>query len=373
MRPVSTAGTDLALYSALATVKVKEEKLERARTSSRRKEARLRSAIQDSAAEAQALRTRLAELVQEAECPLCMERPAVTAFDCGHMYCCNNDCESSQVPVCPTCEAAVQTRTGVFGAVQMLGELVESGLPHGARDRTVEEEEERVLAEQRREARIVELEQELVATKAKAEQSEAKARQTAMALTVLKRSQQKEPAFDGAMGADSSCEGSSVSGRSGANSANLWGSRSLGALRVANDLFYKEMEGWKVERERREGLAASGKDEATGPKRGRAKASIRDILDTKRTLDAVFTLLDSVDKQRLWSATDPYEEDEDDEDDEEDEDDDDDEVHGVKQRKDGIDDDGQPFEVSAADIRFALEGMEGYFQFLGNNSFYLGM
>ena len=174
----------------MATVKVKEEKLERARTSSRRKEARLRCAIQDSAAEAQALRTRLAELVQEAECPLCMERPAVTAFDCGHMYCCNSDCESSQVPVCPTCEAAVQTRTGVFGAVQMLGELVESGLPHGARDRTVEEEEERVLAEQRREARIVELEQELVATKAKAEQLEAKARQTAKALTVLKRSLQ---------------------------------------------------------------------------------------------------------------------------------------------------------------------------------------
>eukprot|EP00961_Rhodomonas_salina_P062734 842229-Rhodomonas_salina.1 len=51
-------------------------------------------------AEATELRGRLEELTVTIECPLCLERQATTAFDCGHCYCGSSACASSSVTEC---------------------------------------------------------------------------------------------------------------------------------------------------------------------------------------------------------------------------------------------------------------------------------
>ena len=62
---------------------------------------------------------KVAEAAQEVqmaiECPVCLTRPASTAFACGHCFCSQDGCPSSTVESCPTCRESVQQRIKLFG------------------------------------------------------------------------------------------------------------------------------------------------------------------------------------------------------------------------------------------------------------------
>ena len=85
--------------------------------------------------EAAMLRTRLEQLVEESECPVCFERPAGYVLSpCGHCFCCDVLCPSSKLGVCPMCCSNVDSRIRVHGATQTLGEMMVTGDLLGARD-----------------------------------------------------------------------------------------------------------------------------------------------------------------------------------------------------------------------------------------------
>jgi hypothetical protein len=50
------------------------------------------------------------------ECCVCMERGvACVLVPCGHCLCCDEACPSSRMSECPTCAAAIQGRSKLFG------------------------------------------------------------------------------------------------------------------------------------------------------------------------------------------------------------------------------------------------------------------
>ena len=86
----------LRLEIAHAEVQVKRERIE--------SDAQLRKVVEG----------KMSELMEAIECSVCMDRPAATAFSCGHCYCCHSDCGSSYIESCPACAAPVQSRTKLF-------------------------------------------------------------------------------------------------------------------------------------------------------------------------------------------------------------------------------------------------------------------
>ena len=49
------------------------------------------------------------------ECPVCLTRPASTAFACGHCFCSQDGCPSSTAELCPICHESVHQRIKLFG------------------------------------------------------------------------------------------------------------------------------------------------------------------------------------------------------------------------------------------------------------------
>ena len=77
------------------------------------------------------LRKRFEQIVEESECPVCLERPADHVLSpCGHCYCCDESCPSSQLSECPMCCGKVESRIRVHGAIQSLGEMLAAGDLH---------------------------------------------------------------------------------------------------------------------------------------------------------------------------------------------------------------------------------------------------
>jgi len=66
---------------------------------------------------------RLTEIVQEAECPICMVNVADSALACGHCFCFMEPCGSLQIEACPTCGGNVDSKTKLYGVVASLGGL----------------------------------------------------------------------------------------------------------------------------------------------------------------------------------------------------------------------------------------------------------
>jgi hypothetical protein len=108
------------------TVKVKLEVLVEERSG----RAQLQERVLLIGHEARELRARLQALKDEAECCVCMERAAGTAFvPCGHCFCNAEECLSATFEVCPTCSEAVRDRTRLFGAVGTLGDMMGEAEP----------------------------------------------------------------------------------------------------------------------------------------------------------------------------------------------------------------------------------------------------
>jgi len=86
------------------------------------------SLLKCRANEADQLRKRIEQLVEESECPVCLERLADHVLSpCGHCYCCDEGCPSSQLSVCPMCSVKVESRIRVHGALQSLAEMLAAG------------------------------------------------------------------------------------------------------------------------------------------------------------------------------------------------------------------------------------------------------
>ncbi len=122
------AAQEIELQIAQATIEVKREQIDEARCSALGTQARLLATV-DALTEAAQLRERnaseLRELLEEAECPICLERPADTVLlPCGHVCCCHTECPSSEVQSCPVCSGAVTGRARLYGAITLLGELM---------------------------------------------------------------------------------------------------------------------------------------------------------------------------------------------------------------------------------------------------------
>jgi hypothetical protein len=112
---------ELEMEIARATITVKMEQMDEVRNS----QAHMLALVEQRTSEA----TLLKGLVEEAECPLCLERPGVSMFyPCGHCFCCHKECQSSQVATCPICSQSVSDKTRLFGAITTLGDMVQSGL-----------------------------------------------------------------------------------------------------------------------------------------------------------------------------------------------------------------------------------------------------
>ena len=123
------AAQDIELQIARATIEVKREQIDEARCSALDKQARLLATVDALSSDAAQLRERnareLRELLEEAECPICLERPAATVLlPCGHVCCCHAECHSSEVQECPVCSGAVKGRARLYGAIALLGEMM---------------------------------------------------------------------------------------------------------------------------------------------------------------------------------------------------------------------------------------------------------
>lgn len=87
---------ELELEISRATITAMIEKMDAVRDSQKQ----MLALVEQRTSEA----TLLQGLVEEAECPVCLERPADNVFSpSGHCRCCHPECQSSRVVACPIC------------------------------------------------------------------------------------------------------------------------------------------------------------------------------------------------------------------------------------------------------------------------------
>jgi hypothetical protein len=114
---------------ARSTIEVKREQIEEVKCAALGKQGHLLATVEALTSEATKLRernsTEFRELLVEAECPICFDRPADTVLlPCGHVCCCHTDCLSSEMQSCPVCSGAITGRTKLYGAIKLLGEMM---------------------------------------------------------------------------------------------------------------------------------------------------------------------------------------------------------------------------------------------------------